>query len=606
MSGAGNTRDPLRLAAPAAGRRRRLALAIALSAGATVAAAGLLGTSGYLISRAALRPPVLSLMVAIVAVRAFGLARAGLRYGERLCSHDLALRQLTRVRGGFYRRLSGLLPGRLAGYRGGDLLARFVGDVDALADLYLRSAIPAAAALVTLGATVAAAWLMLPAAGFVTLVSLTVAALVLPWLGSRLAERSAARQGAVRALMTAQLVESLDGAEELVVLGRGGDRVRALRETDARLSSLARRDACATALLDGVGATLNGAGLIAVLLVCVPAVRAGRLDGVLVAALAFLLLAAGEAVATLPDAARSLRTSLAAARRLHAVQRQRPAVCDPPEALRPAVPWPLRATGVCLRYGPDEPWTLDGADLELMPGERVALLGASGAGKSTLAELLVRLRDPQQGTVTLGGVDVRAMNQRELRRHVLLCSQDAHVFNTTIRENLLVARRDASERELHEALEAVGLDGWARGLPDGLDTLAGADGQLLSGGQRQRLALARALLSDAMFLILDEPTAHLDGPLAARVIAGVLAHTRGRGLLAITHDPALLGGFDRVLRLCDGVVEAALGHLTRGESDRDSAASALGAAPAARPQGFMLDPSTPRVQSPLRLHQFSR
>jgi ABC-type multidrug transport system fused ATPase/permease subunit len=212
----------------------------------------------------------------------------------------------------------------------------------------------------------------------------------------------------------------------------------------------------------------------------------------------------------------------------------------------------VRRTGAVAGDRDAAPWVLDGVDLRVAPGERVALLGPSGAGKSTLAELLARFHDPQAGRVALGDLDVRDLTQDDVRRAVLLCGQDVHLFNTTIRANLLLARPDAAERELWEVLRAVALDGWVAALADGLDTLVGQEGRLVSGGQRRRLALARALLSPARFLVLDEPTAHLDAPLAARVMRGALAAAGERGVLAITHDAGLLDGFDRALALHAG------------------------------------------------------
>ena len=221
---------------------------------------------------------------------------------------------------------------------------------------------------------------------------------------------------------------------------------------------------------------------------------------------------------------------------------------DPPAA------GPLAVADVELRYGPGEDAVLRGACLSLAPGERVALVGPSGAGKTTLAELLVRFHDPDAGRVTLGGVDVRELTQDELRAAVLLCAQDAHLFNTSIRENLLLARRGAAQEELWDALGAVALDGWVASLPAGLDTMVGQEGELVSGGQRQRLSLARALIADCRFLILDEPTAHLDGPLARIVTRNILDRAGTRGLLVITHATDDLAGFDRVVRIERGAV----------------------------------------------------
>lgn len=549
------------------GEGRRLALAVGLATGAMAASIALLAMSGYLISRAAQRPPILELMVAIVAVRAFGITRACMRYGERLSSHDLAFRQLARLRVRFFNRLAPLVPGRLSERSSGDVLSRFVGDVDALSDLYLRALIPSLVALATLAGTSVAAWLILPAAGWVVLVSLLTAALVLPYLGARLAAVSGRRQAAVRARMTGELVESIDGAAELAVAGRASERVARLGEIDAQLARLQRRDALTSALATALGSALLGVGLVAIVAVAIAAVHSGALSGVLAAALAFLLMGAYEAVTPLGEAGQRAYACAISAGRLREVSALEPLVADPPAPRRlsthvlPVESALLPTSGLCLRdvylrYGPAEPWVLRGANLSLAPGERVALLGDSGAGKSSLAELLVRYRDPDAGVVSLDGIDVRELTLDDLRARVMVCGQDAHLFNTTIRENLLLARRDASAKEIARALDAVELSRWVAGLPEGLDTLVGEAGELVSGGQRQRIALARALLAPAPYLILDEPCAYLDAPLAERVTdnALALALADGRAVLLIAHSTAGLEGCDRVLRLHEGAI----------------------------------------------------
>ncbi len=470
------------------------------------------------------------------------------RGAEWIASLEAADRRAARLRVRFYERLEPLIPGQLR-RSSGDLLARFVSDVDTLSDLYLRSLIPALVALlVILGAGIVA-WVMLPAAGMAVLLSLGIAAIALPWLSAAVAARSGRRQAAVRARLSGELVETMDGAGELVMCGRARDRVTQLQSTDGELARLGRRDALAAALATGLGGALTGLGLMVVLLLAAAAVHSGALSGVLLAALAFLFLACNESVAPLPAAARSLRACAAAAVRLQEVCETSSAVADPPVALRPSGEGELRAHGLKLRYGPAEPWVLEGVDLHIATGQRLALVGPSGAGKSSLAELLVRFRDPEEGCVTLDGIDVRAMTQEDLRRSVLLCGQDAHLFNTTIRENLLLARSNATDQQITEALQAVELDRFLTRLPAGLDTFVGANGELCSGGQHQRIALARALLSGARFLILDEPTAHLDAELARRVIGNVLRESHNRGVLLITHDPTLVQACDRVLRL---------------------------------------------------------
>ncbi len=545
------------IAAARAGRseRRRLALAVLLGFGAIASAGGLLLTSGYLISRAAQRPDILQLSVAIVAVRAFAIARSVLRYGERLASHDAALRMLARVRSGFYRRLAPLVPGEVGGPRAGDLLSRFVGDVDTLQDLYLRALAPPVVAALVIAASALTAWLILPAAAPVVFVCMLLASLAVPALAAALANSANRRQAPARAALSAELVETIEGAAELAVAGRGAERVARLRAADTQLATLARRDALAAGSATALGSLAAGLTVVALMAVAVPAVHGGALAGVLLASLAFLALAAFEGVTPLPLAARRLRACAQAARRLDELCEREPAVQDPVR------PQPLPATGelvlddVRLRYGPAEPWVLDGATLRLAPGRRVALLGPSGAGKTTLAHLLVRFRDTDSGTVTIGGRDVRSLTQDDLRRAVVFAAQDAHLFNTTLRENLLIARREASEEDLFDALERAGAADWVRTLPDGLDTLVGEDGGVLSGGQRQRVALARALLADARFLILDEPTAHLDAQTARAVMADLAAGAGERGVLVITHSDIGLERFDEIFELRGGRIE---------------------------------------------------
>ncbi|MHB1835461.1 MAG: thiol reductant ABC exporter subunit CydC [Solirubrobacteraceae bacterium] len=555
--------------------RSRLALAVALAAGATGAAIGLLSTSGYLISRAAQRPMIISLMVAITAVRAFGIARAALRYAERLASHDLALRQLARLRSRLFASLAPLVPGQLRGRGRGDLLTRFVADVDTLQDAHLRVLIPVLVAAAVMGGTGAAGWLMLGAAGAVILGALGVTALLTTWTSAAVAASSARRQAAGRAQLTAELVEAIDGATELALAGRGPERVAMLAAADATLARQARRDAVASSLATALHTLLTGAGTLCVLVVGIDGVRAGELPAVLLAAVVFLFLGAGEALLPLPTAARRLRACTAAAARLEEVCSTRPAITDPATPAALSGGGALALEDVSLRYEATAATVLDRVTLRLEPGERIALLGASGAGKTTIAELLVRFLDPLAGRVTLDGVDLRQLRLDDVRGAVLLCDQDAHLFNTTIRENLLIARRSASEAELWDALATVELDGWIASLQHGLDTRVGQQGELVSGGQRRRLALARALLSEARFLILDEPVAHLDAPLARRVMRRMLEHDGDRAMLVITHAADALEAFDRVLVLERGRLRPLGGHATGGAGKGDAPIAAV-------------------------------
>jgi ATP-binding cassette subfamily C protein CydC len=532
--------------------RGRVAASVGLGTLAVLAGVGLLSYAGYLISRAAERPPILSLGVVIVAVRFFGLARPLARYFERLTSHDLAFRLLARLRVAFFTRLEPLVPSRLEGYRRGDLLARMVGDVEALQNLFLRGVTPPLVALLAGAVSVAVCAAYLPAAGAVLAAGLLTGGVAVPALAATAGRRFGSRQASARAELTVELVELLRGAPELVVLGAGQAALARVAALDGELARLARREALASGLVEGLAATVVGLTVTGVLAVCVAATAAGALDRVMVATLALLSLASFESVAPLPAAALRLRATLDSGRRLLALAGREPAVLDPvvPHALSPACDLALERTS--FAYNDEESWDLSGLDLRLTPGQRVALVGRSGAGKSTIASLLVRFLDPSEGRVALGEVDLRALRQRDVRTRVTLDSQDAYLFSTTIRENIRLARPAASDADIEQALRRAQIWEWASRLPDGLDTFVGEEGDSVSGGERRRIALARTFLADAPVIVLDEPTSHLDPQTAETLIADALRAADSRSVLLITHRPEGLDLVDRVITLSRG------------------------------------------------------
>jgi thiol reductant ABC exporter CydC subunit len=539
-----------RLLALAAAPRRHIALSVGLGAATALCGVGLMATAGYLISRAAERPAVLSLTVAIVCVRFFGLARPLARYCERLASHDLALRVLGRARVRVYERVEPLAPAQLEGYRRGDLLSRMTADVDSLQNLHLRGVGPRLVALVAGAVSVVVTALFLPAAAVVLAVGLLAGGIVVPAVAGGLGRRTGRLEAAARGELAAELVETIGGAPELAVYGVENERLGRLREADRTLVRLARRAALADGAGDGLRLLATGATVAGVLAVAVSAHAAGKLDRVLIAMLALLALVAFEAVQPLSLAARELAETLAAGARLLELTDREPAIADPDEPLRiPAAPFAVALEGVSARYAPQEPLALDGVDLRLDPGRRVALIGPSGAGKTTVANLLVRFLDPEAGRVTLGGRDLSDYRQEDIRRAIAVAGQDSHLFSTTIRENVRLGRHDATDDEIEEALRRARILDWVRGLPDGWETLVGEEGRELSGGQRRRLVVARALLADAPVLVLDEPTAHLDAPTAERLMKDVLEAAGNRSVLLITHRSEGLDRMDEVVVL---------------------------------------------------------
>ncbi|PWI12421.1 ABC transporter [Streptomyces sp. NWU339] len=544
-----------RVRALSGARRGRLTFALLLGSVALGSAVGLMATSGYLISRASQQPPVLYLMIAVTATRAFGLARAVFRYAERLVSHDAVLRMLADTRVAVYRRLERLAPAGLRGTRRGDLLSRLVADVDELQDYWLRWLLPAGAAVVVSALSVGfTAWL-LPEAGAVLAAGLLAAGAGVPAITGAVARRAERRLAPARGVLATRVTDLLTGTAELTVAGALPTRTTETRRADGVLTRIASRAATATALGDGLTALISGLTVTAAALVGVQAVAAGRLDGVALAVVVLTPLAAFEAVLGLPLAVQYRQRVRKSAERVYEVL-DAPVPVQEPERPRqaPASPFPLVVKGLEARHAGQERDALAGLDLRLEQGRRIAVVGPSGSGKTTLAQVLLRLLDPGAGSYTLAGVDAYALDGDDVRRLVGLCAQDAHLFDSSVRENLLLAKRDATEGELRDALARARLLEWADSLPDGLDTLVGEHGARLSGGQRQRLALARALLADFPVLVLDEPAEHLDLPTADALTADLLAATEGRTTLLITHRLAGLAAVDEVIVLDEGRV----------------------------------------------------
>ncbi|MGW0765901.1 thiol reductant ABC exporter subunit CydD [Streptomyces sp. NPDC002676] len=539
----------------AGARRGRLTLALLLGSLALGCAVGLMGTSGWLISRASQEPPVLYLMVAVTATRAFGIGRAVFRYAERLVSHDAVLRMLADTRVAVYRRLERLAPAGLRATRRGDLLTRLVADVDALQDYWLRWLLPAGAALVVSAASVGfTAWL-LPEAGAALAAGLLAAGAGVPALTATVARRTERRLAPARGVLATRVADLLTGTAELTVAGALPARTAAARQADGTLTRIASRAAAVTALGDGLISLISGLTVTATALLGAQAVATGRLSGVAMAVVVLTPLAAFEAVLGLPLAVRHRQRVRRSAERVYEVLDAPEPVREPEQPRQaPAAPFPVVLKGLAARHTGQHRDALSGLDLTLEQGRRIAVVGPSGSGKTTLAQVLLRFLDPEQGSYTLAGVDAYALAGDDVRRLVGLCAQDAHLFDSSVRENLLLARKDADEAGLRRVLSRARLLDWVDGLPDGLDTLVGEHGARLSGGQRQRLALARALLADFPVLVLDEPAEHLDLPTADALTADLLAATEGRTTLLITHRLAGLEAVDEVIVLDAGRV----------------------------------------------------
>jgi thiol reductant ABC exporter CydC subunit len=544
----------------------------------------LLAVSGFLLARASQHPSIVAISIAVVAVRGLSVGRGVSRYLERLASHDVAFRVLADIRVAIYRRLERLAPAGLAAFRSGDLLARLISDVDATQDLFIRGISPPLTAVVVgVGAVTAGLFLLAPAAGVLAL-GLATAGAVVPALAVAASRRAARATALARGELAAGLTDLLSGAAELHAFGACDAGLAAVAACDRRLTAATRRSAAAAGLGSGLMVAVAGLTLWGVLLLGVAAVAGGTLTRVPLAVLTLTALAAFEAVNALPAAALQLSDARVCAGRIGSVLDAPEPVAEPQEPVPlPAGPVRVCLRGVQVRYQPDEPLALDGFDLDLWPGRRVALIGRSGAGKSTVAAVLLRFCDPVGGRVTLGsvtvgsvtpgsaagrdgagqdGADLASFAADDVRTVIGGCIQDPHLFDATVRDNLRLARPDAGDDELAAAAAQARLLPWIQSLPGGWDTRVGPRGTALSGGQRQRLALARALLADPDVLILDEPTAHLDPAARSALTRDLLAVTEGRATLLITHE---LDGLDQV----DEIIVLDQGRVAQRGTHRD-------------------------------------
>ncbi|QGP91341.1 Vitamin B12 import ATP-binding protein BtuD [Neomoorella glycerini] len=515
---------------------------------------GLIATAAFLIASAALHPPVLDLMLPIVGVRFFGISRAASRYLERYVNHSVTLHILSRLRVSFYQALEPLAPARLPDHHSGDLLSRVVADVATLENFYLRVLAPPLVALLVMVAVFVflAHFAVKPALAW--LLFFLGAGIIAP-LGLKAAGRSAVRQqGEVRAALNAALVDTVQGMPEILAFGRARQQQERIAALSQELLVLQGHEAWRTGLAAALTGLAMNLALWSVLGLAIPLVDHGQLDGIYLAMLALGAAASFEAVLPLPMIFEHLEASLAAARRLFALTDTRPAVQDPPGPAPQPAGYHLQIKGLRFRYAPGEPWVLDGIDFTLPEGGRLAIVGPSGAGKSTLVNLLLRFWDYEEGSIRLGGHELKAYPQEELRRLVAVVSQRTHLFHTTIGENLLLARPGASQEEIRQAARQARLHEFIQSLPRGYDTCIGEEGLKLSGGQRQRLAIARALLKNAPILVLDEATTGLDPVTEEEIMQAIYRLMAGRTTLIITHRLAGLEAMDEILVLDKGRV----------------------------------------------------
>ncbi|AQS58977.1 thiol reductant ABC exporter subunit CydC [Desulforamulus ferrireducens] len=512
---------------------------------------GLLITSAYLISKAALHPSVAELMVAIVGVRFFGIARAVFRYLERYFSHDVTFRLLSRLRVWFYQALEPLAPASLQNYRSGDLLSRIVADVEVLKNFYLRVLAPPLVAVLILMLMLIFYGQFDHSLAYVYLFFFVLAGVLLP-LGVRQLGAGRGRQlVAARAEINTKLVDSIQGMTEIIAYGQRQAVEESIKQSNERLIKLQGQTAGLSALTNSLSSLFMHLALWFMLVLSIPLVTAGQINGVYLAVLALGVLSSFEAVGALPMTFHYLEESLAAGKRLFHITSNRPTVSTRETTKVTPPNFGLRFEGLSFSYD-GHTYALRDINFTIPQGGRVAVVGPSGAGKSTLVNLLLRFWDYEQGAIYLGEQNIKELSTQSMSDLVAVVSQRTHLFNATIRENLLLAKPTASEEEMAAVIRRARLEDFIRELPDGYQTYIGEGGFKLSGGQRQRLAIARALLKDAPILILDEATSGLDAVTEQEVLTAIFDLMQGRTCLMITHRLTGLEKMDQILVLSAG------------------------------------------------------
>ncbi|MEP7136515.1 MAG: thiol reductant ABC exporter subunit CydD [Chloroflexota bacterium] len=533
-----------------------VALSILLSALTIGSSVALIGVSAWLISTASIATSVADLGVAVVATRLFGITRAVFRYLERLVSHNVTFRLLAKLRVWFYEKLEPLAPARLMEYKSGDLLARVIGDVETLENFYVRVISPTLTAIVIVIFVSIFFASFYPTIAFVLIGFFLTLGLILPLLAQLISRAPGQRLITQRADIQSQLVDGIQGLADLLAFGRGKDRADQIAITGKQYGASQKQMARISGVHSALGTLLTNLGLWVMLFLVIPQVTAGNIKGVMLGTFALMTFASFEAVNPLPLAAQMWNSSREAAKRLFEVVDAEPVVSDRviSEQL-PITNYQLQITNLTFAYPTQSTSALQDISFTVPQGKSVAIVGPSGAGKSTLASLLLRFWDYESGDIALGGESLKSLKQDEVRKRIALVSQNSFFFNTSIRENLRLARPSMSQEEMESAARDAQIHEFIANLPKGYDTFIGEQGLRLSGGERQRLAIARALLKDAPILILDEPTANLDPVTEQQVLNTLFELMHKKTTLLITHRLIGLEHMDEILVLEHGRIK---------------------------------------------------
>lgn len=539
-----------------------MALGILCGLLSVASALGLVALSGWFISATAfagltaVTAQLFNFFHPGIGVRLFAIGRTLARYAERIVSHDATFRILQSLRSWFYIHLEPLAPSRLMAFRSGDILNRIVADIDAMDNLYLRVLSPSAVALIMSLLVVGFLWIFDPLIAVSTAMYLLTAGIGIPALISRLGKISGSKLPHRTAELRMRIVDGLQGLPELLVFGAHHRHLEAVRQSSRALLKNQARMSHIRGLSFGLITLLSGFAALTTLYLAVGLVNRDSLGGANLALILFTVMASFEAIWLLPSAYQYLGQTREAGRRLLEIVNAEPPVIFPDQSITVPRNFGVEFKNVSFRYDEKTPWAIREVDFKIPPGRRVAVIGETGSGKSTLIHLLARFWNPASGHICLGDEDIRNLSESDLRQYISAVTQKPHMFNATLKENLLIARSGANDDELLAALDSAQLLDFIISLPDGLDTWIGEAAKLLSGGQARRLAIARAILKNAPLWVLDEPTEGLDTITERKLMRALKERTTGQTLLLVTHRLVDLYWMDHIVMLNRGRIVA--------------------------------------------------